>query len=255
MGKSERSLDLETRLRSLEVIFQKDVFRILSALTKHQDERTSFTWLKSKLNLNSNSLSKHLKKLSELRLVDNYYKKEENEKHYSFYKITSKGLNLLNLTVGIPRVWEIMSQFREYCRSKGWKTLETEGWVQADGKYHNFLQSAHVHPATLKRVSSCPRMAIPKGKKYVVVHVAYTSWIFTEIRSGELATYARMVIKDPKLVETTAIYDLTQAYLMSPQVMKLNKTDSEVFREFEYFLKTRWKLEFIDLEDYLREAK
>lgn len=244
-------MDIETQLKNMEVISQQDVFRILSALIKRQAEDTSFTWLKVKLNLNPNSLSKYLKKLIAFGLVDNYYKKQKDGKHFSFYCINKKGLNILNLQIGFPRIWELLSQFKEQCKSKGWRTPEFGEWIETDGKYHNFIWTRIIHPSTFKKVVSSPRAAIREGNRYKIVDVAYTAWLFPETPPNELY---QILTEEPKIAETTAIYDLSQAYLIGPNVIKLNKTDSEVFREFEYFLQTRWKLEFTDVEFHLEES-
>ncbi len=55
----------------------------------------------------------------------------------------------------------------------------------------------------------------------------------------------RMVTENPELSKRTAIYDLSRAYSGKPLCLKLNETDSIVFREFERFLKEMWGVELI----------
>jgi len=241
--------DIETHLKNMAVVFQKDVFKILSVLVKHRDEPISFTWLKAKTSLNPNLLSKHLKKLMELRLVDNYYEKVRDGKHYSFYRLTENGLNILQMQVDFPRVWELLGQFKEHCKSKGWKTSEDEDWIQADGKYHLFLWCRTINPSTFTKIATTHKTVIFEKERPQIVDVAYTAWLITEIMPNELA---QIVVKErPMLAETIAIYDLSQANLAKPGVSKLNKTNSEVFREFEHFLRTHWRLKFMDMRPKL----
>jgi hypothetical protein len=54
-------------------------------------------------------------------------------------------------------------------------------------------------------------------------------------------------LKDPKLTSRTALFDLSQVFLMEPVVRKLNKTKSIVYQEFEEFLKSQWKSKIVDI--------
>jgi len=238
-------LDIETQLRNMNVISQQDVFKILSVLIKYEDEPTSFTWLKTKLKLNPNSLAKRLKKLLELGLVNNYYERREGAKAYSFYRISERGRSVLHLQVGLPRVWELLRQFKEYCKSKGWRTSEYGDWVKEGNKYHNFIWLRTVHPSTFEKVAMSRRCAIREDFFYKIVDVSYTAWLFQETPPEKLF---RIVSENSEFSKRIAIYDLSQAYLISPHVIKLNKTDTEVFREFEHFLESRWKLKFTEYE-------
>lgn len=244
-------LDIETQLRNMKVISQKDVFKILSSLIKYEDEPTSFTWLKAKLNLNPNSLSKHLKKLLELGLVNNSYELRKDSKDYSFYRISERGRSILHRLVGLPRVSELMEQFKEYCKSKGWITSEYGDWIKEADKYHNFLWvETTIYPPTFEKVAAGRRFAVRKGLSYQIVDLSYSAWLFKKTLPEKLI---QIVSENSEISKKVALYDLSQAYLMNPHVLKLNKTNSEVFREFEYFLQTRWNLGFTDMESRKEE--
>lgn len=52
-------------------------------------------------------------------------------------------------------------------------------------------------------------------------------------------------MENPELSKRTAIYDLSWVYEGKLICLKLNETDSIVFREFERFLEERWGVELI----------
>jgi len=54
----------------------------------------------------------------------------------------------------------------------------------------------------------------------------------------------RVITENPALLKTNAIYDLSEVYSGTPICLKLNETDSEVFKEFEKFLEKEWKMKF-----------
>jgi len=141
----------------------------------------------------------------------------------------------------IPRVWELVRSFKRECESRGWKVSEHEDWVKAGDEYHNFLWTRTVRPATLKKIAEQHRCAIKQGISYQVVDVAYTAWLLSEAPPEELL---QIVAEDPELSKRTAIYDLSWANSKKPLCMKLNKTDSSVFQEFENFLEKKWGVDF-----------
>jgi len=137
----------------------------------------------------------------------------------------------------IPKVWEILKRFKGQCQSKGWKTSEYGDWVEKGGKYHNFLWTRTVHPSTFEKVAASRRCAIREGVSYQVVNVSYTAWVFPETPPEKLM---QIVTENPELSRRIAIYDLSWAYAGKPVCLKLNQTNSTVFREFERFLEERW---------------
>ncbi len=135
--------------------------------------------------------------------------------------------------LSIPKVWELLNRFKGQCESKGWKTSEDGDWVKKGDEYHNFLWTRTVHPSTFEKVATNNRCAIRNGISYQIVDVSYTAWVFPETPSEELM---QIVTENPELTRRNAIYDLSFAYAGKPVCLRLNETDSTVFREFERFL-------------------
>jgi len=139
----------------------------------------------------------------------------------------------------LPQTWEIIDRFKSWCQSKGWKASDREDWIKIGDEYHNFLWIQTVHPSTFERVAMNSRCAIRDGNSYRVVDVSYTAWLCSK---SPLELLIREIAKKPKLLKKNAIYDLSQVYLGKPICIKLNKTDSIVFQEFETFLEKEWKV-------------
>ena len=139
--------------------------------------------------------------------------------------------------LNIPKVWELLKHFKGQCQSKGYKTSEYEDWVKTGGEYHNFLWTRTVHPSTFEKIAMSRKFAIRKGISYQVVEVSYTAWVFPETPPEKLM---QIVTENPELSKTIAIYDLSWAYAGKPVCLKLNETNSMVFREFEKFLQKKW---------------
>ena len=133
----------------------------------------------------------------------------------------------------IPKVWDLLKRFKDLCRSRGWETSEHEDWVKTGEDYHNFLWIRTIHPSTFEKVALNQKCAIRKGLSYQVVDVSYTAWLFPRAPPEELV---QRVLSSPELSRRTAIYDLSWVYAGKPVCVKLNMTESLVFREFESFL-------------------
>jgi len=142
----------------------------------------------------------------------------------------------MTTVLDIPKVWELLKHFKGQCQSKGWKTSEQGDWVKKGDEYHNFLWTRTVHPSTFKKVAMSRRCAIPEGISYQVVEVSYTAWVFPEPPPEKLR---EIVTENPELSRRIAIYDLSWAYAGKPVCLKLNETDSTVFKEFERFLEQK----------------
>jgi len=142
----------------------------------------------------------------------------------------------MTVILDIPKVWELLKYFKGQCQSKGWKTSDYGDWVKKGNEYHNFLWTRTVHPSTFEKVAMSRRCAIREGVSYQVVEVSYTAWVFPEAPPEKLR---QIVTENPELSKRIAIYDLSWAYAGKPVCLKLNETDSTVFKEFEKFLEQR----------------
>ncbi|MBS7625020.1 hypothetical protein KEJ29_05535, partial [Candidatus Bathyarchaeota archaeon] len=54
--------------------------------------------------------------------------------------------------VKVPRVWDLISQFKIRCREKGWWVSEYEDVVNVNGEYHCLFGVRKVYPKTFKSV-------------------------------------------------------------------------------------------------------
>jgi DNA-binding HxlR family transcriptional regulator len=94
---SQRSEESSWGIKELEQIFHslgnEHRLEILKELDRHSKPR-SFTELKTKLDLNSRTLSFHLRVLIDAKLINR--RLEENESgHYAMYALTDKGQQVL----------------------------------------------------------------------------------------------------------------------------------------------------------------
>ncbi len=140
----------------------------------------------------------------------------------------------------IPRVWDLLKSFKELCRHKGWKTSDYEDIVRMDDEYHDFIGTRTIHPSTFRRIVSKRKRAIPEGESYRIIDVSYSAWVFQRPPSEKLVETLTM---DSELAKKIALYDLSETYQGKPFCLKLNKTDSLVFDEFEKFLKETYGVE------------
>jgi hypothetical protein len=133
----------------------------------------------------------------------------------------------------ISRVWEILGKFKLFCISLGWKTSESEDWVQLEDNYHNFLWARDVHPSSFKRIALDKKCVVKEGTSYRVVEASYTAWLLSQTPSEELV---RTICENPALSKSVALYDLSQVTKGKDLCVRLNNTGSQVFQEFEKFL-------------------
>lgn len=142
----------------------------------------------------------------------------------------------------------MLRSFKNSCETRGWNISENEDWVKADGLYHNFLWIRTIRPAALKEIALKHRCAIKKRTSYDIVDVAYMAWLLYETPSEELL---QTIFEKPELLGKVALYDLSAVYSDEPTCLRLNQTDSKVFKEFEEFLERRWKIKFKHIQDLL----
>jgi hypothetical protein len=143
--------------------------------------------------------------------------------------------------MGMYRIWTILSRFKEFCRNHGWKTCESDDWVEIDERYHNFLSAGNIHPSSFKRIVTSRKCIVREGLTYNVVEASYTAWLFSKRPSKDLVG---AVLENPDFAAKTAVYDLSPLLKGKKTCLKLNDTDSPVFQEFENFLQTELKVNF-----------
>jgi hypothetical protein len=139
------------------------------------------------------------------------------------------------------RIWEILKNFKERCRFRGWRTAESEDWVEINSRYHNFLLAKNLHPSSFKSIVSNKKCVVREGASYRVVEAAYTAWLFSETSPEN---FVNIVLEDENLSKRVAIYDLTSLF-EGKTCFKINQTDSLVFQEFENFLEKEFKVKLM----------
>jgi hypothetical protein len=147
----------------------------------------------------------------------------------------------------MPRVWEILKKFKDVCRVRGWKTSESEDWVEIDDKYNSFLWARDIHPSSFERIASNRKCVIQEALSYRVVDASYTAWLFSETPSD---TLVKTVFENPDFSERIALYDLSPLLEGKNLCAKLNHTDSPVFQEFERFLRNELKVKLKSLPSF-----
>jgi hypothetical protein len=134
----------------------------------------------------------------------------------------------------MPRVWEILKRFKDFCRFRGWKTSESEDWVEVGDEYHNFLWARNIHPSSFRRIVSSRKCVVREGLSYRVLDASYTAWLLSETPSEAMV---KTVSDNPDFSRRIALYDLSPLLEGKNLCVKLNCTDSPVFHEFESFLR------------------
>jgi hypothetical protein len=149
----------------------------------------------------------------------------------------------------MPKVWKLMKEFKNSCKCRGWQTSKSEDWVGINGSYHNFLWARDVHPSSFKKIVTNGKCVVCEGLSYRVVEASYTAWLFSEKPSE---TLVKTISENPTLSTKVALYDLSQLLAGKNSCVKLNQTESPVFREFESFLTNEMKVELKPLPSFSR---
>jgi hypothetical protein len=139
--------------------------------------------------------------------------------------------------LGIPRIWELLSSFKEWCKREGWRSDEEEDWIRLGHEFHDFVWVKNLRPSTFQRVMQNPRCTIHDGLSYRVVNASYVAWLFQESPSDSIV---QALMNDQRLCAIAALYDFSQVSQEDPTCLKLNATKSQVFDEFEHFLSGNW---------------
>ncbi|MEM3770586.1 MAG: hypothetical protein QXG76_05325 [Candidatus Bathyarchaeia archaeon] len=142
------------------------------------------------------------------------------------------------------KIWEILKKFKETCSFRGWKTSESEDWVEADHKYHNFLLTRNIHPSSFRNIAQNRKCVVREGLSYRVVEASYMAWIFSETPPESLLNF---FLENPAFAKKVALYDLSPLTEGRSTCVKLNLTDSKVFQEFENFLEKEFR---VKIEEY-----
>jgi len=155
------------------------------------------------------------------------------------------------------KVWEILKKFKELCKLRGWKTPESEDWVETGNEYHSFLWAKSIHPSSFRSIVTHRKCVVHEGSSYRVVEASYIAWLFSETPPEGLVN---LLLENPDFSKKVALYDLSPIIKGENTCLKLNYTDSPVFREFERFLENEFGVKFEeyaflkhDLEDTLAE--
>jgi len=146
-----------------------------------------------------------------------------------------------SINSNIHKVWELLERFKDQCKLRDWEISEHEDWIKtSDGKYHNFQWIQSVHPSTFDRICGNHKIAIRNDVSYQVINASYIAWMFLKSPPENMI---RKVKQNPEHSKRIALYDLSQALTDKSPCLKLNKTDSKVFKEFETFITSEFGIE------------
>jgi len=158
-----------------------------------------------------------------------------------FYRIL---VELVVLKMKVSQVLEILRKFKELCKLRGWRTTESEDWIETENEYHSFLWAKSVHPSSFKSIVINRKCVVREGLSYRVVKASYIAWLFSETPPENLVN---IFLENPDFSKKVALYDLSPIMKGENACLKLNHTDSPVFREFERFLESEFG---VKLEEY-----
>jgi hypothetical protein len=139
----------------------------------------------------------------------------------------------------MPKVWEIIRRFKEFCQNRGWKTSASEDWVELNDRIHNFLLARNISLSSFKKIAMNGKCVIREGLSYKVTKASYVAWLFSETPARTLID---TVLEDSDLSNRIALYDLSPLLNGKDCYVKLNRTDSLVFKGFEEFLESDLKI-------------
>jgi hypothetical protein len=144
-------------------------------------------------------------------------------------------------------VWNILRKFKALCSFRGWKTSESEDWIEKDDQYHNFLWTRDVKPSTFERIVTDAKCVVKEGLSYRVVEAAYTAWLFSRTPSENLV---KTVFENSDFSKRIALYDLSPLLVGKKTCVKVNNTESTIFQEFEKFLQEELNIKLNPLSSY-----
>lgn len=138
------------------------------------------------------------------------------------------------------RLSECVERFMDYCSKKSsWKTFNTENLVQTETGFHRFVLVESPQLGNLKDAVKHSRVFIRDEEGYRSVTAKFTAFVsFEPISAGLLLLFE----EDPSLSSWLSLYDLGSAVKNSSTFSKINLTNSEVFLEFEKFLREVYRI-------------
>lgn len=138
----------------------------------------------------------------------------------------------------------LIERFKELCKSRGWRTSESDDWIAVGDEIHNFLITRYVHPSSFRAIAASRKCIVREGPVYRVVDATFSAWLFSENPQQEIF---QIFFEKPELSKRIAIYNLSPLLEGEKLCIKLNRTGSLVFEEFERFIKRQFK---VHLKEY-----
>jgi hypothetical protein len=129
--------------------------------------------------------------------------------------------------------WDLVEKFKNACKNKNWRIYGYEDIIYDGSEYHHLVMVRQTRLETFKRVITNPHQSIKRGDQHEVINVSYIAWISQE-QIPKIA--ADFLANRPALLSRVALYDLSPLYKGKNICLKMNRTNSIVFREFENFL-------------------
>ena len=139
------------------------------------------------------------------------------------------------------KVWNLLDEFKGYCKLKAWNIHEKGDIIEAENEYHRFIWTKHLFPNTFRRVITHQLYPIQEGVYGRKVRISYIAWLLLENPSISIW---RMISEMPGITKRVAIYNVSSTLTGRRECQKLNETGSVVFAEFERFLRTEYGMKF-----------
>ena len=152
----------------------------------------------------------------------------------------------------MPKIREILKRFKGFCEFHGWRTSESDDWIETKDGYHNFLWTRTIHPSSFERIATNRKCVIREGLSYRVVEASYTAWLLSESPSK---TLIKAITENPDFSGKIALYNFSPMLEGKNSGFKLNHTDSPVFQEFEKFLRKELKVKLSPILDPETESE
>jgi len=137
------------------------------------------------------------------------------------------------------RIWNILDEFKEYCKRRDWSIHEKVDVIEAGNEYHRFIWTSHLYPDTFRRVVTHPSYCIPEDTYCRMIKISYVAWLLSE---DPPASLMKMLRETPKITKKVAIYNMRPVLTGKRECQRLNETKSVVFAAFEEFLKDRYRM-------------